>query len=161
MTLDDLLAVEEIKNLRNGYAAHLDSQEVDALAALFTEDAVCEFGEHYGTWRGRAEIATNYRAAMQHIGATFDAIHIMSNPWIRIQSPTTAVGRWYLMDWATRQAPVNGLVTRTGHDHPLMYLGMYEDDYRKVDGKWLISYTKLHFLWPDRVFTGLRHPGLV
>jgi hypothetical protein len=161
MTLDELLAIEEIKQLRNGYAAHMDAQEVEALVALFTDDAVCDFGESYGTWRGREEIGRNYKGAMQHIGAPFNGIHVMSNPWIRIKSPTAAVGRWYLTDWAPRQVPDSGLATPTGHNHPLMYLGIYEDDYRKVDGKWLISYTKLHFLWPQSNFTGLRHPGLI
>jgi len=161
MTLDDLLAIEEIKNLRYGYAAHFDSQELEALVAMFTDDAVCDFGEGYGVWRGRDEIKQNYQAAMKHVGAPFDGIHIMCDPWIRIQSPTAAIGRWYLIDWATRQQPISGLATPAGTDHPLMYLGIYEDDYRKVGGKWLISYTKLHFLWPNYAFSGLRHPGLV
>jgi len=161
MTLEELLAIEEIKNLRNGYAAHFDSHEVDALLGLFTEDAVCDFGEGYGKWHGLEEIGRNFRTAIQNVGAPFDSVHVMTNPWIRIDSPTTAHGRWYLIDWATRQAPLSGMSTRGGHDHPLVYLGVYEDDYRKVGGKWLISYTKLHFLWPERAFTKLRHPCMV
>ena len=161
MTLEEMLAIEEIKNLRIGYAAHFDAQEVDALVALFTDDAVCDFGEGYGKWQGREEIGLNFRGAIQHVGAPFDSLHVMTNPWIRLESPTAAHGRWYLIDWATRQAPVTGVATRGGHDHPLVYLGVYEDDYRKVGGKWLISYTKLHFLWPERAFTGLRHPGVI
>ena len=161
MTLEELLAIEEIKNLRIGYAAHFDAHEVEALLGLFTDDAVCDFGTGYGKWHGLEEIGRNFRAAIEHAGAPFDSLHVMTNPWIRIASPTTANGRWYLTDWATRQAPLNGITTRGGHDHPLVYLGLYEDDYRKVDGKWLISYTKLHFLWPERAFTELRHPGMI
>lgn len=161
MTLDELLTIEEIRNLRIGYAAHFDAHELDALMELFTDDAVCEFGAGYGNWKGRDEIRTNYKGAMEHIGKPFDAIHVITNPWIKVTGPTTAVGRWYLTDCAIRQAPITGLTTRGGHDNPLLYLGIYEDEYRKVNGKWLISHVKLHFLWPDFAFEGLRHPHLV
>ena len=50
--LRELLEVEAIRKLRNLYAHLLDSGDIDALAALFTEDAVCEFGP-YGEWHGR------------------------------------------------------------------------------------------------------------
>lgn len=159
MTLDELLAREEIRSLRTEYSAHFDAHEIDALAALFTEDAVCEFGP-YGEWRGRAAIRENYAKVIGAIGAPFDTLHVATNPFIRVTSPTTAVARWYLVDLLARQQP--GLFeSKGGHDHPLLYLGIYEDDYRKVDGRWRIAHVKLHFLWPDKAYSGLRHAGLV
>jgi hypothetical protein len=113
-TIEELLAIEEIKNLRNGYVAHFDSHEVDALLGLFTEDAVCDFGEGCGKWRGLEEIGRNFRAAIQNVGAPFNSVHVMTNPWICIDSPTTAHGRLYLIDWAMRQAPLSGMSTRCG-----------------------------------------------
>ncbi len=159
MTLDELLATEEIRNLRAGYAAYLDTENVDALVELFAEDAICEFGA-YGVWRGREELRTNYRAVCEQLGAQFTAMHIVTNPWIRIDSPTQARGRWYLIDLLSRQNPATGYVTPGGHAQPLLYLGIYEDDYVKRDGRWLIQHVKLHFLWPRREFSELRHGTL-
>ena len=82
---------------------------------------------------------------------------VATNPVIRLTGPGTAWGRWYLLDLLTRQKPHTGMETRGGHDNPLFYLAVYEDDYRKVDGAWKIAYCKLNFLWPERVWTGLRH----
>lgn len=157
MNVDDLIDIEQIKNVRQEYSAHFDTHNVDALAGLFTEDAVCEFGDGYGTWVGREEIRANYVKALTDIGEPFDAIHIVTNPWIRLVNRSSARGRWYLLDLLTRQWPQTNLSTRGGHDNPLLFLGIYEDEYRKVDGQWLIAHTKLHFLWPARTYTALRH----
>ena len=157
MIVDDLIDIEQIKNVRQAYSAHFDTHNVEALAALFTEDAVCEFGGGYGTWVGRDEIRNNYVKALADIGEPFDAIHIVTNPWITLVDRINAHGRWYLLDLLTRQWPQTNLTTRGRHDNPLLFLGIYEDDYRKIDGQWLIAYTKLHFLWPARTYTALRH----
>jgi hypothetical protein len=36
--------------VKHQYAHHLDGKDLDALVALFTEDAVCEFGQTYGRY---------------------------------------------------------------------------------------------------------------
>jgi len=153
MTIEELLSLEEIRNLRIGYAAHMDAQDVDALAALFTEDAVCEFGS-YGTWSGRRTIRENYVSVMAQVVRPFDAIHVVTNPWVQLTSSDTAHGRWYLIEMLPTQHPESGLATQGGHENPLFYLGIYEDEYRKVEGRWLIARVKLHFLWPERVGNG-------
>ena len=55
MTIDELLAIEEIRNLRLEFSACFDHQDLDALVALFTDDAICDFGS-YGVWNGRDTI---------------------------------------------------------------------------------------------------------
>ncbi len=45
-------------------------------------------------------------------------------------------------------------------DNPLALFGVYDDVYRKVDGKWLIARTRIDFLWPNRSFFGYRTPGV-
>lgn len=159
MTIDELLAREEIRNLRTDYSAYFDAHQLEDLTALFTEDAVCEFGS-YGEWRGRQAIHDNYAKVIAMYRGQYDTMHVATNAFIRVTGPTTAVGRWYLIDLVTQQIP-GALETPGGNDNPLLYLGMYEDEYRKVDGKWRIAHVKLHFLWPQKAFTGLRHPGLV
>ena len=55
--MQELAEIEVIKNLRIQYSHYFDGQHVDALADLFTEDAVCEFGPDYGgDWVGKAQI---------------------------------------------------------------------------------------------------------
>jgi SnoaL-like domain len=159
MTIEELLALEEIRLLRAAYTAHLDSQDLDRLADLFTEDAVCAYPAEYGgDWVGRETIRANFAGIMPAIGQQFDAIHVTTNPWIELTGPDTAHGRWYLLDWLTRQkAGTADMVTRGGHDNPLLYLGVYEDEYRRVDGAWKFSRIALHTLWPDRAYTALHH----
>ena len=60
MTIEELLEIEEIKNLRIMYSHYFDGGQIDALASLFTEDAVCEFTEDYGgNWVGRQAFRGN------------------------------------------------------------------------------------------------------
>lgn len=147
-SIDRLLAVEEIKNLRLAYSAYFDSQDIEKLGLIFTEDAVCEFDEQYGgDWVGRETIRANYAAVAEQVGAPYNAIHAVTNPWIELTGEDTARGRWYLLDILTRQG---ALTSQGGHANPLLYVGLYEDEYRKVDGVWLISRVRLSFLWPER-----------
>lgn len=157
MTIDELLAIEEIKNLRYGYAVHFDAQDLNSLMALFTEDAICDFGAEYGQWRGRETIRQNYRANLNHLGPAFSSLHVMANPWITLTSPTEAHGRWTLMDFLTQRSAQLHSGTAGGPAQPLLWLALYEDDYRKVNGRWLIAHVKLHFLWPSSSFAELRH----
>jgi len=53
-TIEDLLDIHEIRNLRILYSAYFDGKEIDKLMALLTPDAVCEFGPEYGgNWIGQ------------------------------------------------------------------------------------------------------------
>lgn len=150
--LDELLAVEEIKNLRLAYSAYFDSQNIDKLGSIFAEDAVCEFSDEYGgDWVGREAIKANYAAVAEQVGAPYNAIHAVTNPWIELTGQDTATGRWYLIEYLTRQG---ALTSQGGHANPLFYVGVYQDEYRKVDGTWLISRVRLEFLWPERTLVG-------
>ncbi len=61
MTVEELLEIEEIKQLRIMYSHYLDGGDLEGLVGLFCEDAVCEFGENYGgDWVGRETIRKNY-----------------------------------------------------------------------------------------------------
>lgn len=146
--VDRLLAIEEIKDLRLAYSAYFDSQDMEKLGSIFAEDAVCEFDEEYGgDWVGRDTIRENYSAVAGQLGAPYNAIHAVTNPWVELTGPDTAKGRWYLLDILTQQG---ALTSRGGHANPLLYVGIYEDEYRKIDGTWLISRVRLSFLWPER-----------
>ena len=147
MTLEELLEKETIKELRIMYSHYFDGKDVDALTDLFTDDAVCEFGPDYGgDWVGKEQIRANFATYAAQEGPPFAVLHAVTNPWIRLIDETTANGRWYLHD----------LFTREGADSPLGLYGIYDDVYKKVDGRWLIHRTRIDFLWPKRQFYGLR-----
>lgn len=140
--LNRLLTLEAIRNLRLRYCHHLDAKRMDALALLFTEDAICQVDR--GCWKGREAIQKGLTQAfsafdVQQRGA-YPFIHAMSNHWIEILDENRAEGRCYLIDFATQRAP---------GENPLLLLGLYADEYRQVDGQWLISRTRLDVVWPE------------
>ena len=145
--IEDLVEIEAIKNLRYMYCHYFDGKNIDALADLFTEDAVCEFGPTYGgNWEGRSEIRENFARFSAQEGPAHAVMHAVTNPWIRLLDAKTANGRWYLLD----------LRTTEGVENPLILFGVYDDVYRKVADRWLIHRTRIDFLWPKREYYGPR-----
>ena len=150
MTIEELLEIEEIKKLRIMYSHYFDGGDLDNLAMLFAEDAVCEFGAEYGgDWVGRATIKKNYGNYATPDTPPHSFMHANTNPWIRLLDDTTANGRWYLLD----------LNLSPEAENPIALFGIYDDEYKKIDGKWYIQRTRIDFLWPRREFHGYRHPA--
>ena len=148
--LEELIETEAIKKVRIQYSHYFDGKKVDALADLFTEDAVCEFGPDYGgDWVGKAQIRKNFAGYAEAEGPEYGVLHAVTNPMINLVSETVANGRWYLLD----------LRTTPGVENPLILFGIYDDVYHKVDGRWLIHRTRIDFLWPARQFYGERDPS--
>ena len=71
-------------------------------------------------------------------------MHHVTNHYIDILGPENAKGRSYLHDVMTTAEP---------EGQPVVWYGLYDEDYRKVDGKWLISRSTLQFLWPQKMVT--------
>jgi len=139
--LRQLLEVEAIRELRQRYSTCLDTLQIDNLADLYTENALCEFGP-YGEWRGRETIRENYRGVMSGAGAAlFNSMHHSTNHSVELVSATRATGRSYLIDVVT---------TTEKTTQPVLWYGVYDEDYKKVSGKWLINRCSLQFLWPER-----------
>jgi hypothetical protein len=108
---------------------------------LLTDDVVCEFGPEYGgDWVGHETIRKNFLGYMESEGQPWSVMHAITNHIIELTGPGTAKGRCYLIDLNLADADTN----------PLFLVGVYDDLYRKVDGRWLIDRTRIDFLWPDR-----------
>jgi ketosteroid isomerase-like protein len=154
VTIEELLEIEQIRTLRDTYAACLDGQDVARLADLFCDDAVCEFPEQFGgNWVGKDTIVSNFAEQIRTTNEPPDAIHVVTNPWITLTGPDTAHGRCYLIDLRSQQgAEAAPMTTGGGHENPLLFLGMYEDDYRRVDSGWKFAKIRLPFFWSDRTF---------
>ena len=140
-TIEDLLNIHEIKNLRILYSAFYDGQEIDNLMGLFTRDAICEFGPEYGgNWEDSKTIRANFLRYMKREGQSWSVMHAITNHYIEITGPDTARGRCYLLD----------LKLEEGKKDPLYLIGVYDDLYKKIDGRWLFYRTRIDFLWPER-----------
>lgn len=144
VTPEELCEIEEIKNLRYLYAHYYDGNRTDELVDLFTEDAVCDFGESYGKWVGKEEIHREYSAAAAGGRTDYGILHNVMNPWIRLVDETTARGRWYLIN----------IRSTVGEENPLMLAGIYDETYKKTGDGWKIHRTRIDFLWPRREYAG-------
>lgn len=146
-SIEEFLEKEAIKELRARYSHYYDGQEVDKLTDLFTDDAVCEFGEAFGgDWVGREAIRARFTEYTGQQPYPHSLMHSVTNPLIELLDETTAHGRWYLHD----------LRTTEGAENPLILYGIYDDVYRKDDGVWRIHRTRIDFLWPARHYLGPR-----
>lgn len=146
-TIENLLDIEAIRKLRILYSHYFDSQQIDPLMALLTEDVVCEFGPEYGgNWKGHDTIRANFLSYMDREGQPWSVMHSITNHLIDLTGPDTAKGRCYLLDLNLANGEDNPL----GKENPLFLFGVYDDLYRKVDGEWMIECTRIDFLWPTR-----------
>jgi len=140
-TLKALLDREAIRNLRTLYAHHLDSNNIAQLDQVFTQDAVVEVtvGRMEGLDAIRAGLTDAFALYDRDHRGSYPFLHVIANHWINVTGPDTAEGRCYLVDFETARKP---------DPNPLLLLGVYADEYRRVAGEWRISWTRLEVVWP-------------
>ena len=138
-----LLDREEIRNLRTLYAHHLDSNTIDALDEVFSADAVVEVtvGKMTGIDAIRSGLNDAFKLFDRDRQGSYPFLHAIANHWIKLTGPDTAQGRCYLIDFETASKP---------DPNPLLLLGLYADTYRRIDGEWRITHTRLEVVWPER-----------
>jgi hypothetical protein len=137
-----LLDEDEIRSLALFYSHYQDHSYLDRLRTVFTEDVRCEFGP-YGTWEGCETVITNLGEVNRQMGGRpFMAMHANTLHWIEWLDPDHAIGRRQLLDFQ---------LTRTPEENPLLWLGLYEDRYRRTAAGWRIEVMRLDFLWPERL----------
>jgi len=128
-TLEDL---EEIKRLKVRYAKYLDNNiNVEKLGELFTDDAVWG-SEAWGLFRGKEAIKKYFAGVPKHMAFS---CHRIVAPDITVEG-NKAHGTWYGM---------NTGILRNGKGFWSSCL--YIDEYRKVDGKWLMSKVELSYFY--------------
>lgn len=141
--LKALLDREEIRALRTLYAHHLDSNNIAALDQVFSADAVVEVtvGKMQGIHAIRAGLAEAFTLFDRDKQGSYPFMHAIVNHWIQLTGPDTAQGRCYLIDFETASKP---------DPNPLLLLGLYADQYQRIDGEWRITHTRLEVVWPER-----------
>ncbi len=145
MTLDDMLAREEIRDLMARYTVAGDRLQTDAFVAVFTEDGILEsegvpeadtfrYAGHdeLRNWLGRwtQKDGTPVRAHQ----ATFIRHH-MSTSLIELTGDDSARARTY---WTA--------YTDIGTDH----CGVYVDGFRKTGGGWRIAHRRVRLDWRSK-----------
>ena len=121
--------IEDIKRLKRRYCLYCDDNyDADALAELFVENAVWDGGIR-GKNEGREAIRTFFQKAPQRLPF---AIHMVTNPIIEVDGDIAA-GQWLLFQPCTDR----------GIDGAVWLAATYYDQYRRVDGRWLIHHTKI------------------
>jgi hypothetical protein len=137
MTVEEMLAREEIRLLLATYNSEGDRGNLAGLASVFTKDGVLEGGS--GTFRaeGQAGIVAvlSNRGGDRHVAAGRKISfmrHHLSSSLITFEADGTARGRSYFL-----------VITDIGPDHA----GVYSDTYRKEDGQWRIAHRRSRIDW--------------
>ena len=128
--------IEEIKKLTARYCAYCDdSYDADAIADLFTEDAVWDGGMR-GRAEGREGIRDFFARSSQRLPF---AIHMVMNPIIEVEGDT-AKGTWYLFQPCTFAEG----------DQAVWGSARYDDEYVRINGRGMFQNLKLtsHFWTP-------------
>lgn len=151
--VDRLLALDEIKRVFAARLYALDMKQWDVYPTLHTEDVVSEtWGGIPGDRQPTSDGVANRVVGNERLGKTIRAfmdggkritsVHHGHTPLIEFTSDTTAKGTWAMEDklWWTHP---------DGAEEHLHGYGHYHEEYRRVDGRWLISYRRLTRLRED------------
>ncbi|MSP81816.1 MAG: nuclear transport factor 2 family protein [Alphaproteobacteria bacterium] len=130
--IDRLASIEAIKQLKARYCAACDDHyAADAIVALFTEDAVWDAGEAFGTYRGREAI----RAFFAGISGTITfAAHLILNPIIEVDGDQ-ATGTFRLIMPCTMVAD--------GKPEARWMVSSYDNRFVRRDGVWLFQHLRV------------------
>ena len=136
---DDLQQIADrmlIHELQARYALAHDLTDPDKYAAVFTVDAELSSGGKVLV-KGRQALhdmtvndRKRFNAGAEDGERRFGVMrHVVTNSVVDLTSPTTAQGLCYVMT----------IVMKEGVGPQILSIGRYEDQYRKVDGTWLIA----------------------
>jgi ketosteroid isomerase-like protein len=130
--LANLIAVEEIRQLKARYLRSVDQKSWDDLSDTLTPDAVADYGTHVYDdgllLTGRDAILAFMR---EKLGPELITVHLAGPPEISVDGDT-ATGVWGFQD----------TVISTEYKVFIQGAAYYEDEYRReADGKWRIAHT--------------------
>jgi len=125
--LEKLEAIDDIKRLKAKYAQIVDGLSDLSFEECFTEDAVWDLGAA-GKVQGRKAIGELFRKVPE---VQPFSVHYFVQAELEVHG-NEAVGKWY--EW---------LAATQGDGRAVWTAGIEEEEYRKVNGHWLISALKL------------------
>lgn len=130
----------------HAYAFHFDRAEAEAVAALFTEDAVVDYGPEFPAMQGRAAFAP---AIAEGLSRRFAATsHHISNITVTFEGPDRARSVAYVYAWQRYRdgAPDGELWAQ------------YHHDWRRTPAGWRIARLVLKAAGTRDFHRGRMHP---
>lgn len=129
--MQEITARQQIADVIHAYCLHVDRNEPDAVAALFTADCTVDYGPAFGgPMRGPAALAAALTPGLARFEATH---HQVSNITIALESPNRATGLSYVTAW--HRYP--------GDTPDAVLYGQYHDVFIRHHGRWRIAERKL------------------
>jgi hypothetical protein len=139
-TVQALLDIEEIKQLKARYFRLMDTKAWDEWGEVFATDALMEVPEAQLVINGRAEIVAMVSGAL----AEARSAHHGHMPEIELTGPDTARGIWAMFDFVEWPAPDGAAVGAGLHGY-----GHYHEEYVREEGRWRIATLRLDRLRID------------
>lgn len=126
-SLDGLFDRAEIADLIHAYCHHFDRAEAEAVIALFTEDAVIDYGPDVPPMTGPAEFGPMIARGLAELFAATS--HHVSNIVVRFDGPDAATSLCHLYAWHRY---------RGGAGESELW-GQYRHGFRRTSAGWKIS----------------------
>lgn len=125
--MEELLEIEKIKQLKARYFRALDTNDWELFASTLAEDCPGSYSDGDLSFENRQGIVDFMRENLS--GDRILTLHHGHHPEITLVDENHATGIWYLED------------TVLALDAGIRIYGaaIYNDEYRKVDGEWVIS----------------------
>ena len=126
--LQDIEAIKQLKyRYSEGCDVAVNEGKTEAFLEVFTPDILWDGGD-FGKFKGVEEVRGFVAGMQAQLKFTY---HFFTNPEVKVDGDH-ATARWHLL----------AIYTETeGRD--TMLAGIEDDEYEKVDGRWLISKLKL------------------
>jgi hypothetical protein len=137
MTPEDLVVVEQIRQLKYRYCRLLDQKRFDELHGVLAPDATASYGGGAHELAGASAIVGWLHDALGSTRAITS--HLVSQPEIELVGEGEAVGVWALRD----------LVLLVDAGFTVRGASFYEDRYRRIDGDWRIQHTGYRRLYEE------------
>jgi hypothetical protein len=138
MTVDDLLVIHQITQLKYRYMRAVDTQDWDLLRTVFTANARTWYNSGMLAAEGRDEVVALLSGSCR---PTIYSSHIALHPEITLTGPATARGVWRFEDIVHFAQSDPDFVVEAKGGERLIGAGYYYDEYAVEDGDWKIAST--------------------
>jgi hypothetical protein len=139
VTLERLLAIEDIKQLKYRYIRAMDWHDWALMATCFADDATAAFASGLYSMEGRGEILEFFRTT---ITDGLVSSHVVTQPEITFLSDDQATAIWRLQD-VVHLAVANPAIksTEVAGGEELRGAAYYYDEYVRLEEGWKIRYS--------------------